>query len=138
MLCVLILFNEWRETYSLKSTPNDKFFKKLFVAIFIYFSEPLPEICWEEITEKNTFRILFRCLAWGLNPGFSSTKPTHYLLDHGDLDFNRQINCFFYYYEYPIEVSGKLKGGSSLCHREYKYTVVRTSKALKAIITTCR
>ena len=35
---------------------------------------------------RYTFRILFRCLAWGSNPGFSSNKPTHYLLDHGDID----------------------------------------------------
>ena len=33
---------------------------------------------------KNTFRISFWCLAWGSNPGFSSNKPTHYLLDHGE------------------------------------------------------
>ena len=33
---------------------------------------------------RNTFRILFWCLAWGSNPSFSSNKPTHYLLDHGD------------------------------------------------------
>ena len=34
---------------------------------------------------SNTFRILFWCLAWDSNTGFSSNKPTHYLLDHGDL-----------------------------------------------------
>ena len=33
---------------------------------------------------RNTFRISFWCLAWDSNPGFSSNKPTHYLLDHGD------------------------------------------------------
>ena len=33
---------------------------------------------------RNTFRILFWCLAWGSNPDFSSNKPIHYLLDHGD------------------------------------------------------
>ena len=32
----------------------------------------------------NTFSISFWCLAWDSNPGFSSNKPTHYLLDHGD------------------------------------------------------
>ena len=34
--------------------------------------------------EPINFRILFWCLTWGWNPGFSSNKPTHYLLDHGD------------------------------------------------------
>ena len=33
---------------------------------------------------RNNFRILFWCLAWGSTPGFSSNKPTHYLLYHGD------------------------------------------------------
>ena len=33
---------------------------------------------------RNTFRNLFWCLVWGSNPGFSSNKATHYLLDHGD------------------------------------------------------
>ena len=33
---------------------------------------------------RNTFRISFWCLAWGSNPGLSSNKPTHCLLDHGD------------------------------------------------------
>ena len=33
---------------------------------------------------RNIFRILLWCLAWNSNPGFSSNKPTHYLLDHGD------------------------------------------------------
>ena len=33
---------------------------------------------------RNTFCILFCCLVWGSNPGFTSNKPTHYLLDYGD------------------------------------------------------
>ena len=32
-------------TYSLKSTPNDRFFEKLFMVIFYLLSEFLPEIC---------------------------------------------------------------------------------------------
>ena len=33
---------------------------------------------------RNIFRISFWRLAWNTNPVFSSYKPTHYLLDHGD------------------------------------------------------
>ena len=33
---------------------------------------------------RNTFRILLWCLA--SNPVFSSNKPIHYLLDHGDFN----------------------------------------------------
>ena len=40
---------------------------------------------------RNTFRISFWCLPWGSNLGFSSNKPTHYLLDHGDY-----INCLYF------------------------------------------
>ena len=82
MLCVLILYISG-ETYSLKSTTNDKFFEKLFTAILftlrVFTRNLLRGNRW-----RNTFRISFWCLAWDLNPGFSSNKPTHYLLDHGD------------------------------------------------------
>ena len=50
---------------------------------FHLLSEFLPDICWEEIRQKNIFRTLFRYLGWGWNPGFTSNKPTHYLLDYG-------------------------------------------------------
>ena len=39
-------------------------------------------------SRRNTFRVSFWCLAWDSNPGFSSNKPTHYLLDHGDFTNN--------------------------------------------------
>ena len=42
---------------------------------------------------RNTFFcILFLCLAWGSNPGFSSNKPTKYLLDHGDFIFHQWLH----------------------------------------------
>ena len=36
---------------------------------------------------RNTFCILFWCLAWGSNPGFTYNKPTYYRLDYGDFKF---------------------------------------------------
>ena len=51
MLGVVILYVSGG-TYSLKSTPNDRFFEKLFMAILVYFQEFLPEICWQEIAEE--------------------------------------------------------------------------------------
>ena len=50
IVCVNFI-HKWRATYSLKSTPNYKFFEKLFIAIFHLLSEFLPEICWEDIAE---------------------------------------------------------------------------------------
>ena len=84
MLCMLILYISVG-TYNLKSTPNDRFFEKLFMAIWftlrVFARNPL-----RGNRRRNTFCILFCCLAWDSNPGFSSNKPTHYLLDHGDFD----------------------------------------------------
>ena len=34
---------------------------------------------------RNTFCILFWYLTWGSNPGFTSIKPTYYLLYYGDI-----------------------------------------------------
>ena len=38
------------------------------------------------IPGRNTFCILFWCLAWNTNPGFTSNKPPHCLLDYDDLN----------------------------------------------------
>ena len=46
-------------TYSLKSTLNDRFFEKLFMAFLFYSREFLPEICWEEIAEEILFAFYF-------------------------------------------------------------------------------
>ena len=43
----------------LKSTPNDRFFEKLFMAILFLLTEFLPEICWEEIAEEILFVFYF-------------------------------------------------------------------------------
>ena len=40
---------------------------------------------------RNTFRILFWCLAWASNPSFSSNKPTHYLLHHADFNLIKTL-----------------------------------------------
>ena len=57
-LCVLILYISGG-TYCLKTTPNDRFFEKLFMAVFNLLSEFLPEICWEEIAEEILFVFCF-------------------------------------------------------------------------------
>ena len=42
-------------TYCLKSTPNDRFFEKLFVAIFYLISQFFPENSWAKIAEEIIF-----------------------------------------------------------------------------------
>ena len=77
MLWELILYISGG-TYSLKSTPNDRFFEKVFMIILftlrVFARNLLRGNC-----RKNTFCILFWCLTWSSNPGFSCNKPTHYL-----------------------------------------------------------
>ena len=74
MMCLLILCMSGGN-YSLKSTPNDRFFKKIFMAILICSQSFLPENCREEISKEILLVFYF---------GFMSNKPIHYLLDYGD------------------------------------------------------
>ena len=85
MLCVLILYIS-SGTYSIKSTPNDRFLRNYFMAglfTLIVFARNLLR----GNRRKNTFRILFWCLAWDSDPGFTSNKPKYYLLDHSGETF---------------------------------------------------
>ena len=59
------------------------FFAKLFMTI-LFTLRVFTRNLLRGNRQKNNFRILFWCLAWVSNSGFSSNKPTHYLLDHGD------------------------------------------------------
>ena len=93
MLCVLILYISGG-TYSLKSTPNDRFVEKLFMAI-LFTLRVFARNLLRGNRRRNTFRISFWCLAWDSNPGFSSNKPTHYLLDHGDFKLTN-IQTYIY------------------------------------------
>ena len=68
-------------TYCLKSTPNDRFFGKLFIAIFIYFQSFCQKSAERKSTKKYfSYFVLISDL--GLEPWLN--KPTHYPLDHGD------------------------------------------------------
>ena len=79
VVCVNFIY-KWRD---LQSTPNDRFFEKLFVAILFTLAVFARNLLRGNL-RWNTFRISFWCLAWGSNPGFSSNNPKHYLLDHGE------------------------------------------------------
>ena len=65
MLCALIFIQEWR----LRTTI---FLRNFFMA----------ESAERKSLKKNFFVIFL--MAWSWNPGFTSNKPTHYLLDYGD------------------------------------------------------
>ena len=74
MLCVLILYVSGG-TYSLKSTPNDRFFEKLFMPM-LFTLRVFARNLLRGNRRRNTFRISFWCLAWDTNPGFSSNNNT--------------------------------------------------------------
>ena len=62
---------------SLKSTPNDSDFLRNFSWQFYF-----------------TLRVFARnLLAWASNPGFTSNKPTHYLIDYGNFkcSFHKRV-----------------------------------------------
>ena len=77
--------------------------QKAPIVFYRNFSWQLYISCFQSFCQKsaernrrrNTFRILFWCLAWGSNPGFSSNRPTHYLLDHGGYQRNIFIFSFW-------------------------------------------
>ena len=83
MLCVLILIHKWRDL-QFKVDSERQIFWETFMAI-LFTLRVFTRNLLRGNRPKNTFRILFWCLAWGSNSGFSSNKPTHYLLDHVDL-----------------------------------------------------
>ena len=66
VVCVNFI-HKWRGTYSLKSTPNDRFFKKLFMAIFIY-SHSICQKSAERISPKKYFSYYVLISGLGLEP----------------------------------------------------------------------
>ena len=66
MLCVLILYISGG-TYNLKSAPNDRFFEKLFMAIFIYF-ESFCQKSAERKSAKKYFLYFVLMSGLGLEP----------------------------------------------------------------------
>ena len=62
-------------------------FKKLLIAILIYSQGFLPEICWEEGTEK-IYGLLEMSETWG---GLNGGLP-YYLLDYGDCNCLMQLH----------------------------------------------
>ena len=82
VVCVHFI-RKWR-SYSLTSTANARFLRNFFMAgLFTVrvFTRNLPR----GNRRRNIlfFYISFRCLTWDTKPGFTSNKPTHYLLDYG-------------------------------------------------------
>ena len=81
VVCVNFIHEWWDLQFKVDS--ERQIFEKLFMAI-LFTLRVFARNLLRGSRRRNTFCILFWCLAWGSNPGFSSNKPTHHLLDHGD------------------------------------------------------
>ena len=77
-------------TYSLKSTPKDKIFEKLFIAILFTL-----RVFARNLLRESRWRSIFIFSFWCLNSGLTSNKPTDYLLDYGDLKKKLQLRYIY-------------------------------------------
>ena len=91
VVCVIFI-HKWRDL-QFKVDSERQLFWETFNGNFIYSQSFWQKSAERKSNRRNTFRILFWYLAWDLNRGFSSNKPTHYLLDHGDFLYSFQTNC---------------------------------------------
>ena len=66
--------------YSLKSTPSDRFFEKLFMGI-LFTIRVFTRNLLRRNRRRNIFHIFsFRCLTWGLNQGLTPKKYFSYFV----------------------------------------------------------
>ena len=82
VVCVIFIY-KWGDLQFKVDSERQIFYEKHFTAI-LFTLRIFARNLLRGDRRRNTFRISFWCLAWDSNPGFSSNKPTQYLLDHGD------------------------------------------------------
>ena len=72
-----------------KSTPTDRFFEELLMAISLY-SQSFCQKFAERKSPKKYFLYFVLMSAWGSNPDLRSNRPSYYLLDYGDINMGLQ------------------------------------------------
>ena len=85
-VCVNFI-NKWRHL-QFKIDSEQQIFWETFQGNFNLLSEILPEIWIRKSPKKYFLYFVLMFLAWSSNPGFTSNKPTHYLLDYGSYGFS--------------------------------------------------
>ena len=123
-MCVNFI-HKWQDLQFKKSTPRDRFvFEKLVMAI-LFTLRVFARNVLRGNRRRNTFRILFWCLPWGSNSGFSSNKPTHYRLDHGDIYTYIYTCTYIYNWSFqPFSPDYWPSFSHHLCHKCEFYTGV--------------
>ena len=89
------IHNWWDLQFNVES--KRQIFEKFYMAVLITLKN-FPENLLRGNRRKNTFCILFWCLAWGMNSDFTSRSRQHYLLDCGDfylIIFQENFSFFF-------------------------------------------
>ena len=106
VLCVLNFIHKWRDLQLKVDSEVQIFWETSCQFLFTLRVFARNLLRWN--LRRNAYSILFWCLAWGSNPGFSSNKPTHYLLDHGDFDAIlkaiKEVNTKFLKFEINIKL----------------------------------
>ena len=93
MLCVLILYISGG-SYSLKSTPNDKFSEKLFLAALIYSQSFCQKSAERKPPKKYFSYFIFDDCPGIQSQAFASNKPTHHIVDPGDF-FHTLVSIYY-------------------------------------------
>ena len=89
VVCVNFI-HKWRDP-QFKVDSDRQIFWETFHDNFIY-SQSFARNLLRGNRRRNIFRISFWCLAWNSNPGFSSSKPIHDLLDYGDFEIKAVLD----------------------------------------------
>ena len=83
VVCVNFM-RKWREL-QFKVDSEQHIFWETFHGSFLIYSQSFCQKSAERKSPKKYYFVdCFWCLAWGSNPGFTSNKSTHYLLDYSN------------------------------------------------------
>ena len=85
LVCVNFI-HEWRHL-QFKIDSERQIFEKLVMAI-LFTLRVFARNLLRRSRRRNIFIFSYWCLTWGLNSGFTSNKPTHYLLNYGNINNN--------------------------------------------------
>ena len=85
VVCVNFIYNCWVLLQFKFDSERQIFWETIQGSFYLLFGV-FARYLLRRNRQRNTFCILFWCLAWNSNPGFTSNSSTHYLLDYGDFN----------------------------------------------------
>ena len=98
VVCFNFFIHKWRDLQFKVDSERE-----IFMAIFIYSQSFCQKSAEEKIAEEILFASCFDwCLVWSSNPSFSSNKPAHYLLEHGDFLCSQNLKVLYWWLKLKI------------------------------------